>query len=344
MNDDRPLVSIIIPVYNVEEYLRECIDSILNQSYYNLEIIMVDDGSTDDSGNICDAYAKKDSRIHVVHQENGGPSKARNSGLFIKNGQYVMFVDGDDFIYPDCIECLVNCIEETDADIVIGGHVKVKASFEMTDYKEQSGHRKQFYLRKHMKENAGEPKVIDGYQTKIDMLSGHLNMYVHGKLYRADIMQQVDFVENRIFEDVLFLWDMLKKVKRVAILPNILYAYRQRPNSIVNGKYSHARMDQVYVAERIYEEVEKENTGFRRMASSRIFFSAMDNYAMLGEEDKADRQYLYRLIKRHRWNVLKDPQSDLKLKIIALLSCVTIKGTGKGVGLYKKEKAKLFLN
>lgn len=331
MSDDRPLVSIIIPVYNVEEYLKDCVNSILNQNYINLEIILVDDGSTDNSGNICDVYAMQDTRIRVLHQENGGPSKARNRGLEIKNGQYLMFVDGDDFIYPNCIDQLVMCIEETGADIVIGGHVKVKANSDSSEKQELP---EQYY---------GKLKVLDSEQTKVEMLSGHLNMYVHGKLYQADIIQQIDFVENRIFEDVLFLWDALKIVKKVAILSNTLYAYRQRPNSIVNGKYSHARMDQVYVAERIYNEVEKENDGLRIIASGRIFFSAMDNYAMLEGEDKEDKQYLYQLIKQHRWNVLMSPQSGRMLKVIALLTCFTIRGTGIGVRLYKKAKANIFL-
>ena len=98
------MVSIIVPVYNVEEYLRECVDSILNQTYSDVEVILVDDGSTDQSGNICDEYAKMDSRIKVIHKKNGGVSAARNTGIGEASGEYLMFVDSDDAIHPELVE------------------------------------------------------------------------------------------------------------------------------------------------------------------------------------------------------------------------------------------------
>ena len=116
--EQQELISVIIPVYNVEKYLRECIDSVLNQSYQNLEIILVDDGSTDSSGEICDEYEKQDIRIRVIHQKNQGLSGARNTGFQNANGEYVYFLDSDDWIVPEAIKCLVKRAEEESADVV----------------------------------------------------------------------------------------------------------------------------------------------------------------------------------------------------------------------------------
>ena len=111
------LISVIIPIYNVEQYLKECLESVINQTYRNLEIILVDDGSKDKSGKICDEYKNKDERIKVVHKENGGLSDARNAGMKIATGKYIQFIDSDDFIDKDMIETLYNLIIENEADI-----------------------------------------------------------------------------------------------------------------------------------------------------------------------------------------------------------------------------------
>ena len=114
----KPLLSIIVPVYNVEKYIERCIKSILNQSFTNFELILVDDGSPDNCGKICDEYKKKDSRIKVIHKKNGGLSDARNAGLNIATGKYIGFVDSDDIIHPQMYEKLFNCINKYNSDIV----------------------------------------------------------------------------------------------------------------------------------------------------------------------------------------------------------------------------------
>ena len=117
-----PLISIIVPVYDVEPYLRKCIDSILIQSYRDLEIILVDDGSPDNCGAICDEYAEKDKRIKVIHKKNGGLSDARNAGLDIATGEYIGFVDSDDWVMPDMYEYLYKAVKEYDADMSVCGY------------------------------------------------------------------------------------------------------------------------------------------------------------------------------------------------------------------------------
>ena len=118
----KKLISIVLPIYNVENYIEKCMESVLNQTYKNIEIILVDDGSPDNCPIICDQYVKEDNRVKVVHKENGGLSDARNAGIKVANGDYITFIDSDDYVDKDYVEFLYNTIEETDADIAIGGH------------------------------------------------------------------------------------------------------------------------------------------------------------------------------------------------------------------------------
>ena len=128
MTNNNPLISIIIPVYNVEAYLQKCLDSVISQIYRNIEIILVDDGSTDNSGKICDEYAEKDERINVYHQQNGGVSRARNVGLEVAKGQYISFVDSDDYIDCELLQQVVTKANHQEFDIIIFGYNEIKTS------------------------------------------------------------------------------------------------------------------------------------------------------------------------------------------------------------------------
>ena len=123
--DPKPMISVIVPVYNVESYLARCVDSILTQTYQNLEVILVDDGSKDNSGVICDDYARRDSRVNVIHKENGGLSSARNAGIEAAGGEYLAFVDSDDWIEPDAYERLLSAMQKHAAKLVVGGRYDV---------------------------------------------------------------------------------------------------------------------------------------------------------------------------------------------------------------------------
>lgn len=131
---EEELVSIIVPVYNVEAYLDRCLSSIISQTYHNIEVILVDDGSTDQSGELCDQYQKQDSRIRVIHKENGGLSDARNAGIQISGGSYIAFIDSDDYVREEYIGRMMEEAERTDCDVVICGYSKKHASGESFDY------------------------------------------------------------------------------------------------------------------------------------------------------------------------------------------------------------------
>ena len=238
-------VSIIVPVYQVEIYLRQCIDSILAQTFTDFELILVDDGSKDKSGEICDEYAGKDGRVRVIHKENGGLSDARNAGLEQAAGEYFMFVDSDDYIAPTMIERLYNSIQSESADIAACNFCYVFDKKEKKDFS-----------------TAMEAEVLQGseifYYRKNDRSYGFWTV-AWNKLYKSETFRNVRFRFGKYHEDEFWANDIYQLEIRVATIPECLYYYRQRDNSIM-GKESIARNLDILEAlrERIYIYLEKQ--------------------------------------------------------------------------------------
>ena len=213
------LVSIIIPVFKVEQYLDRCIESIINQTYKNLEIILVDDGSPDNCGEICDEWEKKDKRIKVVHKENGGISSARNAGLYIAKGEFICFVDSDDFIELNYVEKLVEKQKETNADLVYCRFFKTNEKGE-----------KKPVIEEGLKELV-ENKKIENYYFGGKFLVGG---YVWRCLYSFNIIKEIVFdVKAKYCEDLLFNTEIiLEKNPQMALIEDCLYNYYENPISI----------------------------------------------------------------------------------------------------------------
>ncbi|MCR5608438.1 MAG: glycosyltransferase [Lachnospiraceae bacterium] len=229
------LVSVIVPVYNVADYLRAGLDSIINQTYENLQIIVVDDGSTDGSGAICDEYAAFDNRIQVIHKENGGLSSARNSGLSIAEGEYVYFFDSDDYVDASIIERLLTTMQETDSDLVCCNKVKVYEDVQgRVDYSN--------YEAKTYEINSEE---IRTHVVVNDFLRYKFGYEVWNKLFKMSIIKNKNIIfedNKKVFaEDICFVFYYLCHVRKIEVLPDRLYYYRVRGNSIM-GKESSATM------------------------------------------------------------------------------------------------------
>ncbi|MGI0530116.1 glycosyltransferase family 2 protein [Treponema socranskii] len=215
-----PLISIIVPVYKVEQYLSKCVDSILNQTYKNLEIILVDDGSPDSCPKICDDYAKIDSRIIVLHKVNAGLSAARNSGLTISRGDYISFIDSDDWVSSDFIEKLYFRIVNDKSDFVM-------CNFEQVDeLGRKVNNFKQISLT--------EKRILD-FQEFWDVFKEHtaVNIVAWNKLYKKEIFSDLKYPEGHIHEDVFIMPLIMEKVTKVSQEPSTLYYYLKRGNSIV---------------------------------------------------------------------------------------------------------------
>lgn len=235
-------VSIIVAVYNIEDYIRNCVKSLINQTYRDIEIILVDDGSKDSSSSICDVIAKTDERINVIHKENGGLSSARNAGLDIACGEYVMFVDGDDYLAENAIELLLEKNKLYDADII------------QFDYEET------YDIYKKVQNNEKDESVYIEDKKKM-----FRKLYEIGgsaasactKLYKRFLFENMRFKEGILHEDEYMITYMLQKAHSVLYIPNKLYFYVMRQGSIIQSSFSKAKMDIFDVIEDRIKELEK---------------------------------------------------------------------------------------
>ena len=216
------LISVIVPIYKVEDYLDECVKSIVDQTYRNLEIILVDDGSPDKCPQMCEEWAKKDDRIRVIHKPNGGLSSARNAGLDVAKGDYICFVDSDDFISLDYVEVMYKRIVNDDTVGIVSGMIYRYTDGQITDYNSRW--------------NIQGENIICPEDFNINCVNLSISFTVWNKIYRSDLISDVRFREGRTNEDTLFLYDLGKKIRkskfRMVEIPHYVYYYRFRENSI----------------------------------------------------------------------------------------------------------------
>ncbi len=214
-----PLISIIVPVYNVRVYLRKCLDSICGQTYKNLEIVVVDDGSTDGSGEICDEYAQLDNRVKVIHQSNAGQSAARNKALSIAQGDFFGFVDSDDWVDKDMYEFLHNLIVESDADIAICSH-----------YIEQQGKTRVRY-------SSGEKTVFSRDEAiRALVVDKRVRNYLWDKLFKSKLFNGIRFPEKQIFEDIAVSYRLFYNTHQVVMQDSPRYHYLTHGKSTTHGR------------------------------------------------------------------------------------------------------------
>ena len=217
----KELISVIIPIYMVEKYLNKCIDSVINQTYKNLEIILVNDGSKDNCKKICEEYAKKDSRIKIINKSNGGLSDARNKGLEVSNGKYIGFVDSDDYISKDMYKNLYENIIKYDADIAICEYIEVNENGEN--------------IKENKKIIENGVKIYSREEAMYKLLEDNeITNHVWNKLYKSSLFKDIEFPKGLKFEDIAVMYKLIDKANRVVHISEILYFYVQRDGSILN--------------------------------------------------------------------------------------------------------------
>ncbi|MBL7966763.1 MAG: glycosyltransferase [Prolixibacteraceae bacterium] len=221
-----PLISIVVPIFKVEMYLKRCIESILNQTYANLELILVDDGSPDNCGQICDFYAERDNRIKVIHKPNGGLSDARNAGINIANGDFIGFVDSDDFVHPDMFQSLYNLIEKHGADVAQCSFQRV-----VDDELKDPGSDNQI-------------KVLTNVDALDMMYTSFRVDYVvaWNKLYRKQLFDEIRYPKSKIHEDEFTTYKLLFLAEKVVVTNKKYYYYFQSPNSIIRSTFSEKKL------------------------------------------------------------------------------------------------------
>ena len=238
------LVSIVVPVFNVQEYLCDCIESVLNQTYRDIEIILVDDGSTDNSGNICDYYGLKDNRIHVIHKNNGGLSDARNYGIEASKGNYIMFLDSDDYISNNCIEIMLTTMKKYNIEIVQG-----------------------LFTRDSEKLGKGNCENISIYTSPMQVLKHYLGYnllegHACNKLYESKLFVNTRFPVGKIQEDAWTTYKTFYNAKGVGVINYYSYYYRYNDNSIMNGNFDGRRFEILKVPDQIRKYLTDNSASF----------------------------------------------------------------------------------
>lgn len=290
---EKPLVSVIVPIYMVEAYLPACIESIQNQTYKNLEIILVDDGSKDNCGRIADDYAVNDARIRVIHKKNGGLSDARNAGIDDAEGEYYFFVDSDDTVEPQIIEFLLRPILDNKAELSVCNYKKVSEN-DLLGYKEYS---------------YSDPVIISSYEDKTKYFFDEYNVIftvAWNKLYPKKCFEKIRYPKGKIHEDEFTTYKLLEQVGKIAYFEIPLYNYLIRGNSIMGSGFKPTslhgleacdiRLNQ-YIRENNYRWCEKTLFLYRIR-----FVSA---FRMLSESDKYDYGILKESLAVYSNDVLK---------------------------------------
>ena len=315
-------VSVIVPVYNMEKYLSRCVDSILSQTYADLEVILVDDGSKDSSAAICDQYAERDGRIKVVHKANGGLSSARNAGLDLATGDYIGFVDSDDYISPEMYSVLCHHIENSDCEIANVMYVRADENGRTTPSKVPHN----------------TDKEIEAEQFAKELMLHTGDVSVCTKLFRAELFKNIRFPEGKLNEDLLFILDVLGRVRKIAFAAHVGYFYFTRSGSI-SGGYGKAVIDMVGNSLLAKQTVDTAFPSLRKETERFAIFQHMAYLLLVPEKDAKKENIVYisalKYLRRNAVRAIFNRNLTLKNKLAIILLSVMPKTTAK---YYQKKR------
>lgn len=300
------LVSVIIPVYNVEEYLTCCVKSVMRQTYTNIEIILVDDGSTDKSGIMCDELQTEDSRISVIHKSNGGLSDARNIGISKACGRYTALIDSDDFVSDDYIEVLLKAMNDNDADIVQCKFAEV--SEKCTVYSSKKSNHIKIYDREHALKDML-------YQKK-------LNNSAWGKLYKTDALKKYKYPVGKLYEDLNVTYKIIDTSDKIVYIDSVMYLYRIRNSSIVRSSFNEKKMISVEFVDEMKECLVNENKIYDMACKARCFSLYMHIFRQIPNEERYIdlKKELYIKIKKYSLINIFNPKVRIKNRVAAIMS------------------------
>lgn len=310
------LISIIVPVYNVEVYLCQCIESIIEQTYKNIEIILVDDGSKDTSGQICDDYAQKDKRIKVIHKKNGGLSDSRNAGIAVATGKYIAFVDSDDWIEKSMYEKMLKKCKEFNADICVCGYFR--------EYKDKTVSELNFA------ENVYKTKDALKELIKGTVLKDH----AWTKLYKKSLWDHVEYPVGKVYEDIRTTYKIVQKSNSVCLLPENMYHYRQRKGSIARSGFSDQKLEWLEAVKEMEYNIKKITSEYDDVLYKRILeveCYLLREYFLYSTSEQFKKNYL--LAKKLYLDIRKNKkvfwgENETKVfKVLSLLSVFPMKVT-----------------
>lgn len=268
---DTPLVSVIVPIYNVEKYLTKCLDTITHQTYRNLEIILVDDGSEDGCKEICDHYKNLDSRIKLIHKKNGGLASARNAGLKLATGKYIGWVDSDDWIELDMFEYLVSNAEQYSADIAICGRI------------EHYNGRERNITCENVKSLTSEQAIEELLKSKV------IANYMWDKLWRKELFEDIQFPNGQVYEDVAVAHILFIRANGIICLPDEKYHYQYRDGSIINDYSLKKRLTYFRVLLKRSEELDTNNIYHNSLLKAQCVIAAIRIWCCYSKNPKKER-------------------------------------------------------
>lgn len=306
INMEKPLVSIIVPVYNVSQYLNECVDSLINQSYSNTEILLIDDGSKDGSGLICDAYSEKNANVHAFHKRNGGLSDARNFGTLRATGEYITYVDSDDFVARDYVRRLLECLEEQHADISVCSYIKFLHAEEARE------------------RITGTSRLLSREDAISDMMyQNNITTSAWGKMYRTEIAKKHPFPKGKLFEDLATVHKYFLESDSIALTKDDLYFYRDNPSGIMNTRQNRFMNDLYEIINDIEKFYLDNDLGILSAVHSRKFSAYCQLLKWLpddvqDEETKDKVNRIWNFIREYRWKEVLNSKARKKNRIAAL--------------------------
>ena len=307
------LISVIVPVYNVAQYLEKSIASIQQQTYQNLEIILVDDGATDESGRLCEQIAEQDERVLVYHKENEGLSQARNDGLKQAHGDYVIFIDSDDYIHPEMITNLYQQLVKEDADVSSCGVMNIYANSESPQT-----------------ENQDDYFICDTETFLREYLIGEkIPGTICNKLIKKEIAAQLTFPKGLIYEDAYYHFDLIKVAKKYVVNTKPYYYYFHRGDSITTKTYAEKDLAYIDIYQKFYIEVVKEYPNLTEVAFFRLayaHFFILDKM-LLDDNFKEFKDYprIYGYLKKHAFAIFKNTIFRKGRRISALALFVNVR-------------------
>ena len=304
--EKKPLISIILPIYNIEQYLPKCMDSILNQTYKNLEIIMVDDGSTDSCGHMCDEYRKKDSRIVVLHKSNGGLSDARNYGIRNANGKYIACVDPDDYVDNSYVEYLVGLVMKYGTKMSICQHRVI-------------------YDSGKIKENGRPGDECLGTEKCLERMLYHdvIDTSAWAKMYHRSLFSSVEYPNGKLFEDIGTTYALMMQCDEIAVGYESKYTYVFHNNSIVNSSFKLSKLDMLDMTDKMAKDVCAAYPGLEKAVKRRQVYARFSTLNQMldveGFEYISVRENIIRYILANKNFLIKNSKCSNRDKIAVVL-------------------------
>ena len=304
MKKMNPIISVVLPVYNVKNYIEKCVESVCNQTYRELEIILVDDGSTDGSGVLCDQLQKTDSRIKVIHKKNGGLSDARNAGTLQASGEYITYIDSDDYVKPTYVEYLYELIKKYNCKMSLCTHI----------VSDESG--------KYYDSGDGTDELLSA-ESCLERMLYHdvIDTSAWAKLYHMDLAKKILYPKGKLFEDIGTTYRFFIESGEIACGYKSQYYYMVRSNSIVTGSFNMQKLDLLEMTDMMAEEV---GALYPNLAAAlmrrRVYarFSTLNQMRNVSDHVEI-RNELIRFIKEHRKEVMNNPKTPKRDKIAIIL-------------------------